>query len=277
MVALKQLPTESIDLVYIDPPFFSKRNYQAECNETGEVRSFSDSWAGGIQTYIDWLKPRVEQLHRVLKPTGTLFLHCDWHADAYIRVLVLDPIFGTQHLINNIAWCYSTGGKSKTAFGKKHDTLFWYAKGNTWTFNADKVKIEMRSGSKSFGGKLCSDPDGRQYRLVYGSKNKQGETRYYKYYLDEGKTPEDWWTDINSLQASSAERLHYPTQKPELLLERIILAASNPNDVVLDPCLGSGTTVAVAKRLGRHWIGIDQSVEAIELAKKRLAADDFEV
>ena len=259
--------------MYIDPPFFSNRNYQAQCTETGTVRSFSDNW-GGMQSYIEWLKPRVEQLYRVLKPTGTLFLHCDWHADAYIRVLILDPIFGSANFINHIAWCYSTGGKSKTTFGKKHDTLFWYAKGNTWTFNADKVKIEMRSGSKSFGGRLCTDDEGRQYRLVYGSKNKQGETRYYKYYLDEGKTPEDWWTDINSLQASSTERLQYPTQKPESLLERIILAATNPNDVVLDPCVGSGTSVAVANSLGRQWIGIDQSADAIAVTEQRLQQQD---
>lgn len=128
----------------------------------------------------------------------------------------------------------------------------------------------MKSGASSFGGRLETDPDGRKYRLVYGTKNKAGQTKYYKYYLDEGKIPEDYWTDINSLQASAAERLGYPTQKPEALLERIIKASSNPGDLVLDPFCGCGTTIAVAERLGRQWIGIDISPTAVGLMKRRV-------
>ena len=128
----------------------------------------------------------------------------------------------------------------------------------------------MRSGKKSFGGRLETDADGRTYRLVYGTKNSKGETKYYKYYLDEGKIPEDWWSDINSIQATSAERLGYPTQKPEALLERIIKACTNEGNTVLDAYCGCGTTISVAERLKRKWIGIDITYQSISLILRRI-------
>jgi DNA modification methylase len=130
----------------------------------------------------------------------------------------------------------------------------------------------MRSVTRSFGGRLLTGEDGRQYRLVYGTRNSHGATRYYKYYLDEGKLPEDWWADINSLQASSAERTGYPTQKPEALLGRIVMACSRPGDVVLDAYCGCGTTLVAAERGGRPWIGIDLAPPAIALTLERLKA-----
>ena len=183
--------------------------------------------------------------------------------------IVMDDIFGARHFQNEIAWCYSHGGKSGKRFGRKHDCIFWYSKSSSPVFNGDDVRIEMKSGKESFGGRLETDEDGRKYRLVYGTKNSRGETRYYKYYLDKGKIPEDYWTDINSLQSGVGERLGYPTQKPQALLERIIGASSNEGDVVLDPFCGCGTTVAAAAQLNRKFIGIDISPYAISIIKSR--------
>jgi hypothetical protein len=125
---MRVMPSESVDLIYLDPPFFSNRNYEIIWGDEGEIRSFKDRWSGGIEHYITWLKERVEQMYRVLKPTGSLFIHCDWHADAYIRVFILDKIFGEKNFINQIVWHYNTGGKGKKSFLKKHDTIFFYAK-----------------------------------------------------------------------------------------------------------------------------------------------------
>jgi len=226
---------------------------------------------GSLLAYLVSMGLRVTEIHRALKSTGSFYLHCDPTASHYIK-LVLDAVFVAQggECQNEIVWCYSHGGKSKTHFGRKHDVILLYTKSGAHTFNGDEVRIEMRSGTKSFGGKLETDEDGRVYRLVYGTKNAKGGTRYYKYYLDEGKIPEDWWTDINSIQATSAERLGYPTQKPEALLERIIRASTNEGDTVLDAYCGCGTTVAVAQRLNRAWTGIDITYQSISLVLRRL-------
>lgn len=227
---------------------------------------------GSLLAYLVSIARRATEIRRVLKPTGTFFLHCDPTSSHYLKI-VLDSIFcsaGGEYL-NEIAWCYSHGGKSKKHFGKKHDIILFYTKSENHIFNGDKVRIEMKSGKQSFGGRLETDEDGRKYRLVYGTKNKQGETKYYKYYLDEGKVPEDWWTDINSLQATSAERLGYPTQKPLALLERLISACSNEGDIVLDAYCGCGTTVDAAEKLKRQWIGIDITYQAISVILDRLA------
>lgn len=131
----------------------------------------------------------------------------------------------------------------------------------------------MKSGKESFGGRLETDEDGRKYRLVYGTKNALGEAKYYKYYLDEGKVPEDWWTDINSLQSGVKERTGYPTQKPLALLERIIKGSSNEGDIVFDPFCGCATTCVAAQSLNRKWIGIDISPQAGELIELRMRRD----
>ncbi len=243
---------------------------------------------GALMAYLVHMTLRIVEIHRVLKPTGSFYLHCDPTASHYLK-LVLDAVFCGQggDFVNEIVWGYSHGGKSKNHFGKKHDIIFYYTRSSAFAFNAKDIRVEMKSGKTSFGGRLEKDDDGREYRLVYGTKNKKGETKYYKYYLDEGKIPEDhwsdiealeahdayeedYWTDINSLQASTAERLGYPTQKPEALLERIIKASSNEGDTVLDAYCGCGTTVAVAQRLNRQWIGIDITYQSISLILKRL-------
>lgn len=263
---LKTLPDESVDLIYLDPPFFSNRNYEVIWGDAGEVRSFNDRWSGDMMHYIGWLKERVQEMHRVLKPTGSLYLHCDWHADAYIRVHILDPIFGEKNFRNEIIWAYTnSGGRSKNGFAKKHDTIFWYSKlSKNFIFNSKDVLIERRAGKTSRGGIIGIDKDGRSFQEI------KSNGKVYRYFLDEGKIPEDVWT-IETMPPHGRERLGYPTQKPEALLERIIKASSNEGDVVLDPFVGGGTTVAVAEKLNRKWIGIDQSVQAIKVSQERIA------
>ena len=266
---LRTLPSASIDLIYIDPPFFSGAQYNTIWGDANEVRTFNDIWEGGLDTYLIWLNARLWEMCRVLKSTGSIFVHCDWHASHYIKA-EMDRIFGYENFCNEIVWCYSHGGKSKRGFGRKHDCIFWFSKSDQHVFIGDDIRVEMKSGKTSFGGRLETDEDGREYRLVYGTKNKDGETRYYKYYLDEGKIPEDWWTDINSLQSGVTERIGYPTQKPEALLERIIKSASNNGDVVGDFFCGGGTTAVVAQKLNRHWIGCDISRVAVSVTLDRL-------
>jgi site-specific DNA-methyltransferase (adenine-specific) len=260
---LKQIESETIDMIYLDPPFFSNRNYEVIWGDSGEIRSFEDRWSGGIDHYISWLKERVAEMHRILKPTGSIFLHCDWHANAYIRVYILDKIFGMTNLINEINWCYSIGGKSKYAFGKKHDTIFWYSKSKKYTFNEKGAKTERKPNSHM---KVKTDETGR----VFQEKVDKKSGKVYTYYIDEGKIAEDWWTDIETLNREDKERIGYPTQKPEKLLARILQTATNENDIVLDPFVGGGTTITVAEKLQRKWIGIDQSVQAVKVTEMRV-------
>jgi DNA modification methylase len=252
---LKSIDNDSVDLIYLDPPFFSNRNYEVIWGDEGEIRSFQDRWAGGMEHYIDWLYERVEQMHRILKPTGSIYLHCDWHADAYIRVNILDKIFGVNNFRNEIIWCYRGGGSPRMDFGRRHDNIFRYSKTNNYVFNADTVRMPYQAEGL-----------GRTDDAMWG-KHK-GTNKVYKP-NPLGKIPEDWWA-INILNANDPERIGYPTQKPEALLERIIKASSNIGDVVLDPFTGGGTTIAVADRLGRQWIGIDQSVQAVKVTEFRL-------
>ena len=255
---LAALPSESVDLIYLDPPFFSNRHYEVIWGDEAEVRSFEDRWEGGIQHYIAWMKPRVADLHRVLKKTGTIYLHCDSHASHHLRVL-LDDVFGPRRFLNEIIWHHPTaGGAPKKTLIRNHDTIFRYAKGAA----KDVTWIAPREPwPESTLRKWQRDEDGRIYR----TQNKFGK----RYYIDpRGKLMDDVWNIM--LPSRSGERLGWPTQKPEALLERVIEASSNPEDVVLDPFCGCGTTVAVAERLGRRWIGIDISPTAITVMQRRL-------
>jgi DNA modification methylase len=256
---LKTIDSETIDLIYLDPPFFSNRNYEVIWGDEGEVRSFQDRWAGGIEHYIAWLKERVVEMYRVLKPTGSIFLHCDWHADAYIRVEILDKIFGRNNFRNDIVWCYSgPGSPGVKQFLKKHDTIFWYSKSNAWTFNLDQVRLPHSEKTKD------------NFKSGLAGSGFEGAPREIN---EKGKVPEDWWPDIAiaaRFPKGSPNNIGYPTQKPFALLERIIKCASNEGDLVLDPFMGGGTTIAVADKLNRHWIGIDQSVQAVKVTEARL-------
>ncbi|TAH19345.1 MAG: hypothetical protein EAZ08_09250 [Cytophagales bacterium] len=310
---LKKLDTETIDLIYIDPPFFSNRTYEVIWGDKGEVRSFEDRFSGGIEHYIGWLKERVQELYRILKPTGSIFVHCDWHANAYIRVSVLDKIFGGNNFRNEIIWKRADTVKGNFGQNKKYldvnvDTIFFYTKNGTYTFE-ELYKPYTDTYLKQFY-KYVEKDTGRRYRLISmigpGGESKgnpfyevMGVSKYWRYseskmkiliekgmvvqtrkgtvpqrkqYLDEGKgvALQTLWEDISALGSGSSERIGYPTQKPEALLERIIKMASNEGDIVLDCFMGGGTTIAVADKLNRKWIGIDQSVNAVKVTEFRL-------
>ncbi len=302
---LKTLPSDSVDLIYLDPPFFSNRNYEVIWGDSGEIRSFQDRWSGGLDHYIAWLKERVMEMYRILKPTGSLFLHCDWHANAYIRVYILDKIFGVNNFRNEIIWKRTTAHNNSTRLGRVYDTVFYYAKSEGHQYRCLKTDFSERQLAR-----YKKDEQGyyRAENLTAPGKTRQfewrgllpGENRSWAYsqeqleafyqqglillqkdgrprkdglkkYLHDaaGAALQDLWTDL-VLAPTNGERIGYPTQKPEKLLERIINMASNEGDVVLDPFVGGGTTVAVADRLGRAWLGIDQSVAAIKVTELRL-------
>ena len=231
---MRQLPSESIDLIYIDPPFFSGRQYNVIFGDQNELRSFSDIWEGGMPGYLIWLNARLYEMKRLLKKTGTIYIHCDWHASHYIKV-EMDKVLGASNLINEIVWYYSQGGKSTQQFARKHDVLLWYRKTASFQFNATAVRMpftphkQSKSG-KNYGGRMGVDEDGREYVEKWGT----GKKKLYRYYLDEGKVPEDVWTDIQSIQADAHERIGYPTQKPEILLERVVRASSGEGQMVAD-------------------------------------------
>jgi len=315
---MRGMASESVDLIYLDPPFFSNRNYEVIWGDKGEVRSFEDRWSGGMDHYIAWLKERVVEMHRLLKPTGSIFLHCDWHADAYIRVDILDKVFGMKNFRNHIIWKRKTGrgetNRKSNKFGVISDSIFFYSKNHQkqYKFNSQfSFESEGYSGyvEKFF---IHTDDKGRKYRiadlsspnprpnLMYEYKGyqppkkgwaislekmeqfeKEGRLHFptdpkgriqRKRFLDEleGKPIQNIWDDIEIVTAHSKERIGYPTQKPESLLERIIKCASNDSDIVLDPFIGGGTTAVVADKLQRQWIGIDQSVQAIKVTEMRL-------
>ena len=260
LAVLQSIPDKSVDMIYLDPPFFSNRTYEVIWGDDGEKRSFEDRFAGGIDHYISWLKIRVRQMHRILKDTGSIFLHCDWHANAEIKIDILNKIFGRNNLVNEIIWCYKKWAASKNQLCKNHDTIFWYSKGKNYIYN-QLYGERAESTLKRFGNK----------RIISGAKDESGK-RIPSLTADEnsvGVKLGDWWK-IPIIAPSGHERIGYPTQKPEELLQRIIECATNEGDVVLDPFVGGGTTIAVADRLNRKWIGIDQSVMAIKVSDLRL-------
>ncbi|NMC13820.1 MAG: site-specific DNA-methyltransferase [Chloroflexi bacterium] len=247
-----------IPLIYADPPFFSNRHYPARIGRGEDSRrprewqlaeGYTDHWQD-IDTYLDMLYPRLVLMHRLLSPTGTLYLHLDWHANAYAR-LILDEIFGAEQFLNEIVWVYHGPSPIRSAFNRKHDTILVYTKSPEYTFNVDAVRqpydpttIKTFSSSAKAGfGKI---PD-----------------------LARGKVPEDWWY-FPVVARLHNERTGYPTQKPAALMERIILASSNPGDIVADFFCGSGTTSAMAAQLGRHFIANDITWRAIHTTKNRL-------
>ena len=259
---LRTMPSETIDLIYIDPPFFSGRTYNVIWGDTNEVRTFYDIWEGGIDSYLIWLNARLWEMRRVLKKTGSIYVHCDWHASHYIKS-EMDKIFGYENFRNEIVWAYSIGGKSQKTFGRKHDVILFYSKTEDYYFDpkgasvARKPKTHMKAGI---------DESGRQFQEKRDAKTG----KIYRYYVDEGKIAEDYWIDIETLNREDAERIGYPTQKPGALLERIIKASSNEGDIVADFFCGGGTTLAVAMKLKRRFIGCDSSRVAVAVTLDRL-------
>lgn len=257
LLLLRTLPDECIDLIYVDPPFFTGKRQRAA------NASFDDAWAGGRAAYIAWLGERLAEMRRVLRETGVLYVHCDWHAGHYIKV-ELDRIFGDERFQNEIIWHYGLGAaNARRHFLRKHDTIFVYGKSAAATFNV--VRGEATSAMLA---KYSHEDERGRYMMSRGKR----------YYLRGGKPLDSVW-DIPAIAATSGERLGFPTQKPEALIERIINASSRPGDTVADFFCGSGTTAAVAQRLGRRWLVCDASPEAIAISEARLrafACDDVE-
>ena len=269
LTKLKDIPDESVDLIYIDPPFSSNRDYVAFWREQ-EKRHFEDRFEN-VRAYLDYMTPRLEELYRVLKPTGSLYYHCDWHASHYIKVL-LDSgrLFGYANFRNEIVWYYTSGGgRPKRWFNRKHDILLYYSKSGDWFYDGLAVGDRRTTDEGTFGGYFKTDKDGRRYQEVRASG------KVYKYYVDNPKNPDDVWCIGNIPQRDLTERLGYPTQKPEALLERIIKASSKEGNIVLDAFCGCGTTLVVAEREKRKWIGIDISPTACRVMAKRLESNFY--
>ena len=346
-VLREHIPDESVDLVYLDPPFNSNASYNVLFREkSGEdspaqIKAFTDTWEWTLETertfeqdiilhpgtpvavkdmitafrqfigqnamlaYLVMMTPRLVELRRVLKPTGSLYLHCDPTASHYLKIL-LDTVFGNENYRSEITWKRTSAHNDSRRFGQVKDTILFYSKTNSRTWNPVSVPhddtyvsnfyrhedsrgryrlheiirtasmgprpnltYEYKDYTPEWGWRMerdkleALDKDGR---LVWSQTGRP----YRKTYLTEGQSPSNLWTDIGNVSAHAKERLGYPTQKPEALLERIINASSNAGDVVLDPFCGCGTAVAAAQKLGRQWLGIDITHLAVALLKSRL-------
>jgi len=364
-VLRRHIKDETVDLIYLDPPFKSDQDYNilfAERNGSkaaAQIKAFDDTWhwdkasaaayeevvetgtqrvaqamrafrtflgESDMMAYLAMMAPRLVEMHRVLKPTGSIYLHCDPTAGAHLRLL-MDAVFGPASMLNEIIWKRTHAHGGAIRFGPVHDEILYYSKTGDYKWNPQHVPYSSEYISNFF---KFTDPDGRRYRLTIltgsgvrkGSSGrpwqgidptsigrhwavpgyvrellpnlktdevqealdrldeigrivwpkKVGGTPAFKQYLDdmEGVGIQDVWTDIPPISSQAQERLGYPTQKPQALLERIIKASSNEGDLVLDPFCGCGTTIAVAQRLNRRWIGIDITHLAVALMKHRL-------
>ena len=345
------IPVDSVDLIYLDPPFNSNATYGVLFSEktweksAAQITAFDDTWHWGpeaaaaydkvvrgdrprvaellralkaflgqnaMMAYIAMMAVRLVELHRVMKPTGSLYLHCDPTASHYLK-MILDTIFGPRNFRNEIIWKRTSARRDSHRWNRIHDVIFFYTKGNKFTWNMQYIKydqdyvdkfyrfVEPETGRRYMSDNLTADgirhgSSGETWRGINVKEKKlhwkytiekleeldkagriiwppkEGGVPRYKRYLDEmpGLAIQTIITDIPPLSAQSREKLNYPTQKPEALLERIINASSKEGDLVLDPFCGCGTTITVAERLRRRWIGIDVTHLAIALIKKRL-------
>jgi len=286
----EHIQDESVDLIYLDPPFKSDQSYNIlfqERNGTksrAQIKAFEDTWCwdlGAEETWIEIVEKnpnrkladlmiamrkflgtndmmaylvmmaiRLQELHRVLKPKGSVYLHCDPTASHYLKLL-MDAVFGHRRFCNEIVWGYRTGGTSKRHFARKHDILLFYSRKSERIFNVERYKSYQK----------------KKYNYSAKYPEHYDEKRKAWYHLAFCR---DVWDDLPALGTETKERLGYPTQKPEVLLERIIRASSNEGDIVLDPFCGCGTTITVAEKLKRKWIGIDITHLAVTLMEYRL-------
>ncbi len=253
-----------LNLIYADPPFFTNRKNSARIGRGEDSRKpaawelaegYADHWPD-LDAYLDFLYRRLALMHRLLAPNGTLYLHLDWHADSYARLL-LDELFGPENLLNEIVWVYHGPSPIRRAFNRKHDTLLVYVKGRDYVFNHQAIR----------------EPYNPSTVQTFKASPKAGFGKIPD--LERGKVPEDWWY-FPVVARLHNERTGYPTQKPEGLMERIILASSNPGDLVADFFCGSGTTPAVAGRLGRKFIAADVTWRAVHTTRQRLVRTQAE-
>lgn len=260
-----------VDLIYIDPPFDSKAEYVKKVQLKGEKiegvtqslleeKQYTDIWEK--DEYLQFMYERLLLMRELLSDTGSIYLHCDWHKGAFLR-LIMNEVFGEENFLNEIIWSYSTQGRPEDKFPRKHDTIFFYAKNSrNYKFNVDDIRVPY---SEEYIKSHFRDKD--EAGQITRIRTEAGKTRTY--YTEEGMIPNDVW-DIYYENPMSKVRTDYPTQKPEALMERIIKASSNKGDIVADFFVGSGTTSAVAQKLGRRWIACDINLGAIQTTTKRL-------
>ena len=295
---LRGIDSETIDLIYLDPPFNTGKQWHAPIGSDAEGASFNDIWAWDdvaeaegeslatsvkrqwlnalhiespiravveaaeatageeMGAYLAFMAMRLVEMHRVLKPTGSIYLHCDPTASHYLK-LVMDAIFGRSSFRNEIIWCYTGPGNVKRWFKRKHDTILFYAKSANTAFNVDDIRLPYTATFTPARG-------------LHGARPSDLEAAEERHEL--GKVPTDWWADgfLSNVSAWRKELTGYPTQKPLALLDRIIKASSNPGDIVLDPFCGCATACVAAEKLGRRWIGIDVSELAVLLCDERI-------
>ena len=289
---MRGMNSECIDLIYLDPPFNSNADYASPIGSPSEGSGFEDKWnltnidngwinlletkhpalhqviliapTNSDKSYLSYMAPRLLEMKRLLKPSGSIFLHCDWHMGHYLKVM-MDVIFGKSNFRNEIIWCYTGPGSPKMRqFNRKHDTIFWYSMGEAWTFNKDAVRLPYK------------DPNQRPRQRFDTGGHFEDEA--IDAMRQKGKVPESWWPQEPGNGLCIVPRMRkqdtgYKTQKPEALLERIIRAASNRGDMVLDPFCGCATTMVVADREQRQWVGIDKSDIAAVLVEARILKD----
>jgi site-specific DNA-methyltransferase (adenine-specific) len=257
---MRGLPSGSIDLVYIDPPFGTGQVRRLDSIRTGAGEKTRTGFGGRryafdvvsahryrddmpLEEYLGFLHARLAEIHRLLRDTGSLYLHLDHHAVHHARLL-LDEIFGPERFLNEIIWAYDFGGRARDRWPRKHDNILWYAKSQKWTFERDAID-----------------------RIPYMAPGLVGPEKAAR-----GKLPTDtWWMTI--VPTNGPERTGYPTQKPVKLVERIVRASSRPGDLVADFFCGSGTTGVAARRAERSFLLVDESPEAIRITRERLAAE----
>lgn len=278
-----------VDLIYIDPPFDSKADYRTKINLPGtdiqqkptviEQFAYADTWEQGTISYLRMMYPRLVLMKELLSDRGSIYVHIDWHVGPYLKI-ILDDIFTKDMMLNEIIWCYSSMCKSKNNWNRKHDNIYVYTKTSNWTFNSNNV---LESYAEGYEEKFKYKDDKGYYMIrgkgghmspihSQGDLTPEHEKKYpewtYRQYLQGGGLPKDWW-EIPFINSQAKERINYATQKPEALLERIIKASSNEGDLVCDFFGGSGTTAAVAERLGRRWITCDIGKPASLVMRKR--------
>lgn len=258
---LKKIAPSSVDLVYLDPPFFSQKKHSLKNKDNSKEYVFEDFWEN-IEEYKIYIKERLFECLKVLKNTGSIFLHCDRFASHHLRI-ILDEVFGEENFQSEIVWSYRRWSNAKKGLLNSHQIIFFYSKSNEFKFNHSYENYSLTTNIDQIFQKRIRDKNGKtKYKSL---ENGQPELMEVK----KGVPLSDIW-EIPYLNPKAKERIGYPTQKPILLLERIIELVTEKDDVVLDPFCGSGTTLIAAKLLNRNYIGIDILEEAIELTKKRL-------
>ena len=311
LYVLSGLNSESVDLIYLDPPFNKNQMFSAPIGSKAAGASFKDMWtwkdvdeyhldsladnfpaladyiisvgevhSKPMMAYLTYMVQRIIEMHRVLKETGSLYLHCDPTASHYLKIL-FDFVFKKNNFRNEIVWCYKDGANSKKYYNKKHDVILFYTKGDKYTFNYDaiyrelsdstikKYKYEDEQGKYRLMGRSIVNSPIKSARDINPKWEKSNPELTFRHYLKEGALPLDWF-ELPPINQSAKERTGYPTQKPLAILHRIIKASSSEGDLVMDPFCGCATTCVAAQQLGRRWIGIDLGHSVVDMLVQRL-------